>query len=96
MTREPSLSEDASRLSIGRPQTPTSVAAHERLTRPSAGRGRLLAVASILRAHRPDYWIAVTGWDLIFDITQGAVLAGMDPRAIRSAPDGYTVYRLTD
>jgi hypothetical protein len=79
-------------------KTPWSVEVHRRLTWPSCGAERSLAIAEIAQRSAPQYLVVIADWDRIFDISGALRRAGWELTPVRTpvrAIDRYTVYRLT-
>jgi hypothetical protein len=78
-------------------KTPSSVDYHRRLTWPTCGTQRTLAVHEIARDQRPDYLVMLEDWDRIYRITRGLEERGWRLISLRGGDgDGpaYQVYRL--
>jgi hypothetical protein len=83
-------------------KTPASIAIHKRLTWPSAGRDRGLAIAQIADSFHPHYLVVLKSCGLEFDIIKGLQNGGWTLTKIyenRASPDTspwyiYQVYEL--
>ena len=74
-------------------KTPRVVPFHEELTLPTAGVLRGEAVHRIALQEKPQYLIALNGWDWIFKIGDSLRIRGWRVESIRSGE--YSVYALT-
>ncbi len=79
-------------------KTPLSVGYHRRLTWPTCGQQRTLAVHEIARDHQPNYLVMLGAWDRIYGITRGLKGRGWRLTSLRGGGDSdgpaYNVYRL--
>jgi hypothetical protein len=85
-------------------KTPASTTVHAELTGPSAGRLRADALHRIACRVDPHWYVALNGWEWVFDLTYGLSVKGWAAvpmlRTSRVSPGrgleplGYTVYRL--
>ncbi len=78
-------------------KTASNIEIHRRLTWPTCGRDRGLALAAIASRSRADYLIVTTEWDSAFFLVDELERAGVQLAPLRIPPEGqrgYKVYRI--
>jgi hypothetical protein len=74
-------------------KTPDNIIYHQKITFPSVGKERSLAIAKIAWQTHPQYLIVTQEWNHLFHIVDGLNANGFNLEEKRVSKDGYLVYK---